>query len=132
MRLPSIVDITHLHKIKSYSSEGNLISSSPRLSFNLIYNLEAVAALLKISMGLALVHFQKYWLLSKRKNVLLQSCLDSNACVTQQFQKVSFQTWLEIFPVAWSEKLIVSKSYSWSWLHAYNALVKFLVAMINI
>ena len=33
------------------------------LSFNLIYNLEAVAALLKIFMGLALVHFQKYWLL---------------------------------------------------------------------
>ena len=33
------------------------------LSFNLIYNLEAVAALLKIFMWLALVHFQKYWLL---------------------------------------------------------------------
>ena len=33
------------------------------LSFNLIYNLEAVGALLKIFMGLALVHFQKYWLL---------------------------------------------------------------------
>ena len=37
-----------------------------RLSFNLIYNLEAVAALLKKFMGLALVHFQKYWLLSAR------------------------------------------------------------------
>ena len=33
------------------------------LSFNLIYNLKAGAALLKIFMGLALVHFQKYWLL---------------------------------------------------------------------
>ena len=31
--------------------------------FSLIYNLEAVAALLKIFMGLASVHFQKYWLL---------------------------------------------------------------------
>ena len=33
------------------------------LSFDIIYNLEAVAALLKIFIGLALVHFQKYWLL---------------------------------------------------------------------
>ena len=30
-----------------------------------MYNLEAVAAYPKIFMGLALVHFQKYWLLSK-------------------------------------------------------------------
>ena len=29
----------------------------------LIYNLEAVAACSKIAKGLALVHFQKYWLL---------------------------------------------------------------------
>ena len=35
----------------------------PRLSFNLIYNLEAVAACLKNFMGLALAHFQKHWLL---------------------------------------------------------------------
>ena len=34
------------------------------LGFNLIYNLEAVADRPKIFMGLALVHFQKYWLLS--------------------------------------------------------------------
>ena len=35
------------------------------LSFNTIYNLEAVqvVALLNIFMELALVHFQKYWLL---------------------------------------------------------------------
>ena len=41
----------------------NLISSKPRLSFNLIYDLEAVVACLEILMGLALIHFQKYWLL---------------------------------------------------------------------
>ena len=40
-----------------------MISSQPRLSFNLMYNLEAVATGLKIFMGLALVHFPKYWLL---------------------------------------------------------------------
>ena len=34
------------------------------LSFNLIYSLEAVVACLKIVMGVALVHFQKHWLLS--------------------------------------------------------------------
>ena len=53
------------NKTKSCSSEGNSISSKPRLSFNLIYNLEAVAALLKFFVGLVLVHFQKYWLLRK-------------------------------------------------------------------
>jgi hypothetical protein len=33
--------------------------SLPRLSFKLIYNLEAVGTRLKVFMGLALVHFQK-------------------------------------------------------------------------
>ena len=37
------------------------------LSFDLIYNLEAVAACPKIFIGMALVHFQKYWLLSGSK-----------------------------------------------------------------
>ena len=32
-----------------------------------IYNLEAVAALLKIFIWLALVYFQKYWLLNEKK-----------------------------------------------------------------
>merc|ERR1740129_1750094 len=54
----------HLHKTKSYSPERNLISCQNKLSFNSIYNLKAVGALVKIFMGLALVRFQKYWLLS--------------------------------------------------------------------
>ena len=67
----------HLHKTKSCSSEWNLISSKPKLSFNLIYNLEAVAALLKIFMGLALVHYQKYWLLSEHARLLGTSEYDA-------------------------------------------------------
>jgi len=50
-------------------SKGNLFSSWIRLGFNLIYNLEAVATCLKNVMGLALVHFQKYWLLSRALNL---------------------------------------------------------------
>ena len=53
------------------------------LSFNLIYNLEAVAACLKIFMGLALVHFQKYWLLrtylhNKKAKMYLYTAFSSN------------------------------------------------------
>ena len=39
------------------------VSFLENANFNLIYDLEAVAALLQIFMGLALVHFQKYLLL---------------------------------------------------------------------
>ena len=40
-----------------------------RLCFNPIYKLEAMGTLLKIFMGLALVSFQKYWLLSNIKMI---------------------------------------------------------------
>ena len=43
------------------------------LNFNLIYNLEAVAARLKKFMGLALVYFQKYWLLNEI-DLLVYNC----------------------------------------------------------
>ena len=48
-----------------FSSKRNLISCKPKLSFDLIYNLEAVAFCPMIFMGLALVHFQKYGLLMR-------------------------------------------------------------------
>ena len=49
------------------------------LRFKLIYNLEAVAALLKKIIGLALVHFQKYWLLRGIVNWSDVACLLSRS-----------------------------------------------------
>ena len=49
------------------------------ISFNIIYNFEAVEARLKIFMGLALVHFQKYWLLSKQNLAFYESPLSSKS-----------------------------------------------------
>ena len=45
----------------NFLTEHPKTAHSARLSFNLIYNLEAVAACPKIFMGLALVHFKKYY-----------------------------------------------------------------------
>ena len=59
MPTPSIIDI--YTKPSLVPPKGIPISAKP--DFNLIYNLEAVATRLKIFMGLALVHFQKCWLL---------------------------------------------------------------------
>ena len=57
---PSIID-NYIQKTKSGSPK-------PRVRFNLIYNLEAVVALLTIFMELVLGNFQKYRLLSMRDN----------------------------------------------------------------
>ena len=53
----------------NFWTEHPKTAHSARLSFNLIYNLEAVAACPKIFMGLALVHFKKYWLLSEENQL---------------------------------------------------------------
>ena len=56
------------------------------LSFNLIYNLEAVAARPKIFMGLALVHFQKYWLSTslEKSHFLPFDCLFQKTVIAYQ------------------------------------------------
>ena len=57
----------------SNTNDGNELNS--QYFWNLIYNLEAVAACLKIFMGLALVHFQKYWLLNETEKAFsLKGC----------------------------------------------------------
>ena len=83
----------HLHKTNSGSSEWNLISCYPRLNFNPIYNLVSLT-LLNIFMGLALVHFQKYWPLNDINKSVCHSPQSPCICTWfLTFSSLKFQVW---------------------------------------
>ena len=76
--------------------KGIWFPAKPKLSFDLIYNLEAVASCPMIFMGLALVHFQKCW--------LLRTMLCDIKCFDAMFKKPSsFKTWSRL--LLWAEFL---------------------------
>ena len=73
---------------------GNLFTTCNLTANNLIYNLEAVATHLKIFMGLALVHFQKYWLLSKQISVKFQENFNCDTTSNKFWLLFEMQAWI--------------------------------------
>ena len=87
----------------NFLTEHPKTAHSARLSFNLIYNLEAVAACPKIFMGLALVHFKKYWLLRHSKVFIF----------FRKLKRFLEKTLPEIIKkkITWNIKCLVDKSF---------------------
>ena len=76
--------------------------------------MEAVAACLKIFIGLALVHFQKYWLLSthdhNKRSVLLRTLLFCHVNTQKLIQISKIQICINFCKLTWWKTLLLIKS----------------------